>query len=77
MTIRVGTAKAFGPDAQVHGSPQDRQEARRSMAMAVGNRPAAAVTGGADDGTLNGEDERAIGGDLGLQDLHLGNVERN
>ncbi len=80
MIIAVGTAKAFGPDAQIDNPPQDWQMAQQTrpiFAMLLSKKMTTAATGGGVQGALDREDELVGLREISLKHAYIGNIERN
>ena len=80
VVIAVGTAKAFGTNAQIDGSTQDRkmaQQARAILAVLLGDGSTTAATARATERTLDREDELIGLRQVRLEHADIGNIERD
>ena len=78
--VAEGTAEAFGSGAEIDESTKNRQMPQQTglvQAMAFGDGAPAAPAAGTGKRAFDGEDELAMLVQLGLEDAHVGDVERN
>src|SRR5215207_4148641 len=80
MTSAPGTLETLGANAQIHNPTQNGQMAqlpRLVQAVAFGDGAPTAPAGCGGERALDGENEFAILGQLGLEDTHIRNIERD